>query len=144
MMTQTTLSAATSASPEPRRAALREWGFAPFARNLETCRDAGSVARTLLPMCCCYAECEEPPYTAASLKPQILIANPELEFELTHRKISPLRISNGKYSGVLRLLRRISIFRPGAISREFLIYGSAIKSRRKPFENSNLQISNRR
>ncbi len=101
-MTQTTLSAATPASPEPRRAALRESGFVPSVKNLEARHDAGSVARALLPVRCCSADDEELTHTAASLKIEILIANLELEFQPTHRKLSPLRISNRKYSRVSR------------------------------------------
>jgi hypothetical protein len=151
-MTQTILSAASSASPKPQGPALKECGCAPSAGNLETCLDAGSVAQALLPVRCCYAECEEPPHTAASHTAKILIANLELEFQLTYRKLSPLRISNRKFSPLLRL-RFSSPSRSMAANESsdtrhsslwVLIYGSAIKSRRKPFENSNLQISNRR
>ena len=37
---------------------------------------------------------------------EILIANPELEFRSTHRKISPLRISNRKYLAIFHLISR--------------------------------------
>ena len=48
------------------------------------------------------------PRKPSSLKPQasslqILIANLELEFRLTHRKISPLKISNRKYFAIFHL-----------------------------------------
>ena len=116
MITQTTLSAAIPASPEPRRAALREWGLAPSIKNLETRLDAGPVVqacppwRALLPVRFCRSEHEEPAHTAASHAPEILIANLELEFQLTYRKLSPLKIPNRKYSRVLR--RRELYFRP--------------------------------
>jgi hypothetical protein len=44
------------------------------------------------------------------LDAEFLIANPELEFELNHRKQSLLKISNRKYSRVLRAPWRIAIF----------------------------------
>jgi hypothetical protein len=95
-------------------------------------------------------------------RPQLLIANLELEFRLTHRKLSPLRISNRKFSQVLRAPWRIASFsmrlhtlarqgrraNPHAEGRSpitpFLIHGTAIKSQRNPLTNSNLRISNRR
>jgi hypothetical protein len=74
-------------------------------------------------------------------RPQLLIANLELEFQLTHTKLSPLRISNRKFLAIL-------CFSPSNQSRvtshQFLIHGSAIKTPRNPFKNSTLQISNRR
>src|SRR6201993_964058 len=152
MMTRTTLSAASSASPKPQRPALNECVSAPSAKHPEPHLDAGSVAQALLPVRCCHVECAEPPPTAASHTTKILIANLELEFQLTYRKLSPLRISNRKFSPLLRL-RFSSPSRSMAANESsdthhsspcVLIYGSAIKSRRKPFENSNLQISNRR
>jgi hypothetical protein len=162
-MTQTILSVTTPARPE-RRAALRGSGFVPPGKSL----DAGSVAQALLPVRYCYAECEEPLHTVASHAAKILIANLELESQLTHRKLSPLRIPNSKYSRVLPSLRRTGLptlsaslhcpeprgqqvapHKPFLVITSLLIHGSlihgsAIKSRRKPFENSNLQISNRR
>ena len=107
MITQTTLSAATPASLEPRRVALRERRFVPSVNNLEARLDAGSVAQALLPVRSCRSEHAEPPHTAASHTPEILIANLELEFQLTHGKHSPLRIPNRKYLRVLRSPRRI-------------------------------------
>ena len=102
MMTHTILSAATPASPELQRAALKECGFARSIKNPEPCLDAGSVAQALLPVRFCRSEREEQTHTAASHTPEILIANPELEFQLTYRKLNLLRISNRKYSRVLR------------------------------------------
>jgi hypothetical protein len=81
-------------------------------------------------------------------RPQLLIANLELEFHLTRRKLSPLRISNRKF---------LHFFHPDSASNfcllvtshsslatVLLIHGSAIKTPRNPFKNSNLKISNRR
>jgi len=151
MITQTTLSETLPASPE-RRAALRGSGFVPSGANLETCLDAGSVAQALLPVRCGYAECEESPHIPTSHSAEILIANLELEFHPTHRKLSPLKISNRKFSPLLRL--RFSSPSRSMFANEssdtrhaslcVLIHGSAIKSRRKPFTNNDLQISNRR
>jgi len=152
MMTRTTLSAAKPATPEPQGAALKECASAPSDKNLEARLDAGSVAQALLPVRHCYAACEEPPLSAASHAAKILIANLELELHLTDRKLSLLRIANRKFSPLLRLRfsspsRSISA-NESSDARDSslcaLIYGSAIKSRRKAFENSNLQISNRR
>jgi hypothetical protein len=95
-------------------------------------------------------------------KGHLLIANLELAFHLTHRKISPLRNPNRKFSRVLRAPSCIESFsvrlhplarkgrraNPHAEGRSpkaaFLIHGTAIKSQRNPFTNSNLRISNRR
>jgi hypothetical protein len=131
IMTQTTLSAATPASHEPRRAALREWAFAQSVKNLETRLAAGSVAQACPPWGAlllaqrrvtadegftqryegpgrsCRGEREEQAHTATSHTPEILIANLELESQLTHRKISRLRIPNRKYSSVSRSARPI-------------------------------------
>ncbi len=59
-----------------------------------------SVAQALLPVRICYAETEELASLALSLTIEFLIANLELEFRLTHRKLSPLKISNRKYSAI--------------------------------------------
>jgi hypothetical protein len=152
MMAQTILSAATSASPEPQGPALNECVSAPSAKHPEPHLDAGLVAQALLPVRSCRSKREEQAHTAASLSAEILIANLELEFQITYRKLSPLKISNRKFSPLLRL-RFSSPSRSMAANESsdtchsslcVLIYGSAIKSRRNPFENSNLQISNRR
>ncbi len=196
MMAQAILSAATSASTEGQADVIHGRELFPFSINLGTHLDAGSVAQTgppwralLLAQRCegftrrpvrsCYADSKEPSHTAASHTSgasEILIANQELEMGLTDRKLSPLRISNRKYSRVLRSPRvypkirsvqvaphnpftltshspRVAHHSPLTCPEEdhgrrrltaFLIYGSAIKSRRKSFENSNLQIFNRR
>ena len=60
------------------------------------------------------------PHTAASLSLKILIANLELEFGLTHTKLSPLRISNRKYFAVFHshlLHRREKSGRPTTSDR---------------------------
>jgi len=97
-MTQTILSAASSASPKPQGPALNECVSTPSAKHPEPHLDAGLVAQALLPVRSCHVEREEPPPTAASHTTKILIANLELEFQLTYRKLSPLRISNRKFS----------------------------------------------
>ena len=79
-------SAADGISPEHARFSAR-----PLRRT-------GLVAQALLPVRSCHVEREEPPPTAASHTTKILIANLELEFQLTYRKLSPLRISNRKFS----------------------------------------------
>ena len=159
MMTQTILSAATPASPEPQGPALNECVSAPSAKHPEPHLDAGLVAQALLftqryegPVRSCRSKREEQAHAAASLSAEILIANLELEFQLTYRKLSPLGISNRKFSPLLRLRFSSPPRSPSANESSdtrhsslcVLIYGSPIKSRRNPFENSNLQISNRR
>jgi hypothetical protein len=143
MTAQTTQSAATSASSTGSVAqACPPWRALLLAQT-RTTADEGPVRF-------CDAEAEDLAHTAASPAAQFLIANLELEFQLTHRKLSPLRISNRKYSPLLRL-RFSSPSRSMSANESsdtrhsslcVLIHGSAIKSRRKPFENSNLQISN--
>src|ERR1700758_2306588 len=92
---------------------------------------------------CAFAEPSTPrmAHPMASLAAKILIANLELEFHLTQRKLSPLRISNRKFSPILCFFTnhqsRVTIHR-------FLIHGNAIKTQRNPFKNSNLKNSNRR
>ena len=155
MMTQTILSAATLVCSGTRRATQEGRGLIPFINDPEPrhpTRPTGLVAQALLPVRACYTDCEEPLQTAASLRSEMLIANLELEFHLTRRRISLLRISNRKFSALLHLqlpspsgsmsANESSAARHSSLC--VLIYGSAIKSRRKPFENTNLQISNRR
>jgi hypothetical protein len=159
MMTHKILSATCPASPQARRAALRGGRSAPSIKNPEARLKVVSVAQALLftqryegPVRSCRSKREEQAHTTTSRTTKILIANLELELELTCRKLSPLGISNRKFSPLLRL--RFSSPPRSAPANEtsdtrhsslcVLIYGSAIKSRRKPFENSNLQISNRR
>jgi hypothetical protein len=61
---------------------------------------SGSVAQALLPVRFCHGTYKKPPHLALSLTIDFLIANLELEFRLTHRKLSPLNISNRKYSAI--------------------------------------------
>ena len=70
-----------------------------------------------------------------------LIANLELEFHLTHRKLSPLQIPNRKFSSLLYLFTNDQ---SRVTSHRFLIHGTAIKTQRNPFKNNNLTNSNRR
>ncbi len=77
---------------------------------------------------------------------QFLIANLELEFHSTHRKISPLKISNRKFSRFFR--RSDQDRRPERTERvegrSFLIHGSAIKTCPNLHCFNHMQISNRR
>jgi len=61
---------------------------------------SGSVAQALLPVRLCYGTSKKPPHLALSLTIEFLIANLELEFHLTRRKLSPLKISNRTYSAI--------------------------------------------
>src|ERR1700745_4422619 len=62
---------------------------------------SGSVAQALLPVRLCHGNSKKPPHLALSLTIEFLIANLELEFRPTHRKLSPLKISNrNKYSAI--------------------------------------------
>src|ERR1700745_2822699 len=61
---------------------------------------SGSLDQALLPVRLGYGNSKKPPHLALSLTIEFLIANLELEFRLTHRKLSPLKISNRKYSAI--------------------------------------------
>ena len=78
----------------------------------------------------------------------LLIANLELESRLTHTKLTPLKIPNRKFAQVFDCISNLDfgllVTSHSSLATARLIYGSAIKSPRKPFENSNLRISNRR
>jgi hypothetical protein len=176
MITQTTLSAAGRASTQSSGADLKRRRYVPSAKSLEARPDVVSVAQALLftqryegPARFCHAQREEPPHTALSLKPKILIANLELEFGLTHRRISLLEISNRKYLRVLHSPWRIAVFQPvlqlarhpssirslGQPHRRrqvttihrparHLIHGCAIKTPRNSLNIRYLHFSNRR
>ncbi len=73
------------------------------------------------------------PSTVPPCHAEFLIANPELEFELNHRKQSLLKISNRKYSRVLRAPWRIAIF-----SRN-LSPSSSSSVAQPPISNRNIQ-----
>jgi hypothetical protein len=145
-MTQTLLSAATTASQGYLRLARRtQWH-----RHSCLCAFADARIRRMA----------DP---AASLVREIpgprwrLIANLELEFHLTQRKLSPLRIPNRKFLTIFQLLAHpLPLAQPHprkpfftnhqsrAICHQFLIHGSAIKTQRNRFKNNSLRISNRR
>ena len=78
---------------------------------------SGSVAQALWlvlrrfttdegPVRLCRGNSKNPPHLALPLAIEFLIANLELESEPTHRKLSPLKISNRKYSAVFYLAFR--------------------------------------
>ena len=158
MMTQTSLSAAAPASQGYFRLARRiKWHRFTLSLEGHSCLPRGTKG-----LCAVAKPGTQPIEAAASLPVHVLIANLELESHLTHRKLSPLRNPNRKFSRVLREPWRIESFsmrlqsltrkgrraNPHAGGRSpmtpFLIHGSAIKSQRNPFTNSNLRISNRR
>ncbi len=87
MTAHTTQSAASSTRPEPQchRHSCLLRGGAQLTKGLS------ALARPRL---------QRMEYTAPSLTIEFLIANLELEFQLTHRKLSPLRISNRKYFAI--------------------------------------------
>ncbi len=106
MMTQTSLSGAAlqyrggppwctpPAYPEVRRGFPEGKGFIPSIND-----------RTIVPPPPAQPHSRSP-FPATSHPPlatEVLIANLELEFHLTHRKLSPLRISNRKFSPIFRL-----------------------------------------
>lgn len=77
-----------------------------------------------------------------------LIANLESEFTSTHRKHSPLRISNRKFSRVFDSDSALN-FSPlvthhSSLSTALLIHDSAIKTPANPQGFNDVQISNRR
>ena len=55
------------------------------------------------PVRLCHGTYKKPSPLALSLTSKILIANLELESQLTHRKLSPLQIPNRKYSTIFHL-----------------------------------------
>jgi len=77
-----------------------------------------------------------------------LIENARLESRPSHRKLKPLRISNRERIAIFHPAPRLqwcsTNHRSRVTSHEFLIYGTAIKTPRKPFHYSNLKNSNRR
>src|ERR1700751_2625478 len=109
-----------------------------------------SVAQALLPVRFCCGKAREMAPVATSLTIAFLIANLELEFHPTHRKLSLLRISNRKYFAVFdpavqdpRFSRPVTCHlgctkqaghRRRSLAYRFLIYGSAIKKRRNPLQ----------
>jgi len=88
---------------------------------------------------------------AASHRPEFLIANLELEFELTLRNESPLRISNRKYFAIFHSRRSSTTFpllflsslQPQPSSFQNLIENPRLESKLNPRKISQLQISNR-
>jgi hypothetical protein len=88
---------------------------------------------------------------AASHPPKFLIANLELEFELTHTNDSPLRISNRKYLAIFRSRRcggafpllSLPSFHPQPSSFQNLIANPRLESKLNSRKISQLQISNR-
>ena len=154
MMTQTPLSAARSTrrgEKLPTRpgvsAAARSSSFKPQAPSLQNVypelRRAQPHPRNRFAAFIQFLRATD----RGSRATEILIANLELEFRPTHRKISPLRISNRKYFAIFHLTsqpprrRRRAQSHPRkpfftnhqsrVTSHEFLIYGSAIRNRRK-------------
>jgi hypothetical protein len=130
MMTRTSLSAAPPAHRgDPCVAVRLKWRRHSCLR---------SFARLGIPRAA-----DAPASRAAGIpgSPSCLIANLELEFDLTQRKLSPLRISNRKFSPILCFFTN---HQSRVTSRRFLIHGGAIKTQRNPFKNSNLKNSNRR
>jgi len=154
-MTQTLLSAAAPASQGPLRLSAR------FARRTLCHRparpsgrlianaDASSIGTLGDQRESKSLSCRSP---LRHQRPQLLIANLELEFHLTHTKLSPLRISNRKFSPILRLQfssrpRSKSANESSASYQRslcILIRGCAIKTRRNLCIDNNLEISNRR
>jgi len=80
-----------------------------------------------------------------SQSPPLLIANLELEFHLSHRKLSPLQIPNRKFLTIFESLLTAARSSPPSSSRTpithrsslmpaFLIHGSAIKTPPNPLK----------
>jgi hypothetical protein len=89
--------------------------------------------------------------SAASRPPKFLIANLELEFDLTDRNESPVRISNRKYLAIFRSQRcgaafpllSLPSFHFLASSFQNLIANPRLESKLDPRKINQLQISNR-
>jgi hypothetical protein len=83
-----------------------------------------------------------------SLPAAFLIANPELKFNSTYRKHSPLEISNRKFLRVFgshsTLDSRMPVTHHSSLVTSFLIYGSAIKTPANPQGFNDVRFSNRR
>ena len=77
-----------------------------------------------------------------------LIANLELESNPTHRKHSPLRISNRKFSRVCDSDSTVNfcqlVTHHSSLTTALLIYGSAIKTPANPQGFNDVRFSNRR
>jgi hypothetical protein len=84
----------------------------------------------------CHGTHKKPPHLALSLTIEFLIANLELESQLTHRKLSTLKISNRKYSVIFYLAFRAHS--PLALSK----IASAPTLLNSTFTNSKIESSN--
>jgi hypothetical protein len=121
MTTQWSLSAAAPASRGQIRLEPR------FARRLQWHRRSG--------LCAIAKPGTQPIEAAASLPVHVLIANLELEFNPSHRKLSPLEIPNRKFltisnhfSQPFASLRSSSLItHHSPLIPAFLIHGAAIK-----------------
>jgi hypothetical protein len=142
---------------EPRRASSPRYALLPPPATHRR-----SLAR-LQEICRCVSLADHYPSRASGGR---LIANLELEFNSTHRKHSPLKISNRKFLRVLRSgFSSLTITSCGRSVSEpsnstllpvrsspgcqppataFLIYGSAIKNPANPQGFNDVRFSNRR
>ena len=121
MTTQTTLSAA---APAPQEEPRLQW-------HRHSCLCAVAKPRT------------QPIEAAASLRFKFLIANLELEFHLSHRKLNPLEIPNRKFLTIfesrpsdllLPAHHQSLITRHSSPIPAFLIHGTAIKTPPNPLK----------
>ncbi len=127
MMTQRSLSAAVPASKTQPRL---KWHW-------HSCLPKGTKG-----LCAVAGPCgPRLPSPSTSPPSQFLIANLELEFHLSHRKLSPLRIPNRKFLTISRIASHdLQIFASQPITNHsslitaFLIYGSAIKTPPNPLK----------
>jgi hypothetical protein len=77
-------------------------------------------------------------------RPQILIANPELEFHLTACRTNHMQISNRKFVAFFRSIPRSALLTACSSTHVVLIYGGAIRIRRNTLKRCGIKISNRR
>jgi len=151
MMTQTLLSAAAPASQGHLRLSAR------FARRTQCHRSARSSGRLIanadassIGILSDQRESKGLSYRSPlrHQRPQLLIANLELEFHLTHTKLSTLRNPNRKFSPFFDSCSALDfcllVTRHSSLATVLLMHGGAIKTQRNPFKSNNLQISNRR
>jgi hypothetical protein len=77
-------------------------------------------------------------------RPQILIANPELEFHLTACRTNHMQISNRKFMTIFRSIPQSALLTACSSTHVVLIYGGAIRIPRNTLKRCGIRISNRR
>ena len=137
MMTKTSLSATTWASPKPQRVCSPPKRY--FGRDSSLARDARRFQWHRHSCLCAVAKptTQQIAEATLSLPSQILIANPRLTLRINDRKTSPLKISNRKFSTIFRPeFSLFSSFKPPASSLQNLIETPRLKITINPILSS--------